>query len=95
MMSKNRIKVISPRYVKLLVNVDIYPNLPENASLAERQALEELKQFLHPLDGGMIGEGWPFGQLPCLADFYVLFDKISVIDHVENLMINATIEDPK
>ena len=63
-----------------------------NTIIAEQKALEHITEFLNPFTGGHSGQGWNFGVIPCLSDFYLLFDNISEIDHVDNLSVIITIE---
>jgi len=80
------LKVKGPVYIEVSVSVDIYPTSIDMAPLAEREALDRLKSFLHPLTGGTDGKGWEFGRLTCLSDIYALLEGIAEIDHVENIV---------
>jgi hypothetical protein len=81
------LQVKGPEYVEVSVLVDLYPVSMDAAPLAEIEALEQLGKFLHPLTGGVAGEGWEFGRLVCLSDIYALLEGIAEIDHVENLRV--------
>jgi predicted phage baseplate assembly protein len=80
------LKVKGPVYIEVSVSVDVYPTSMDTAPLAEREALDRLESFLHPLTGGTDGKGWEFGRLICLSDVYALLEGIAEIDHVENVV---------
>jgi hypothetical protein len=58
----------------------------------ERTALQQLATFLHPLTGGLDGQGWPFGQVPCLSDIIALVHSIVGVDHLAH--VRAQVEAP-
>jgi len=83
--SAKRLQVVAPKYIEVSVTADIYPTSIDLAPIAENEALEALKSFLHPLTGGADGTGWEFGRMVCFSEFYSLLEGISEIDHVENV----------
>ena len=85
------LKVISPLYVGISIIAELYPISISDSIMAEREADLRLKKYLHPLTGGDFGNGWDFGQVPCVSDIYSLLNSIPEIDHVENvnIVINA------
>jgi len=80
-----RIQVMGPAYIKVSVKGDIYPVSVDLASVAEKEAIDALKAFLHPLNGGFENTGWDFGKMLCLSNLYHLLEGIAEIDHVDNL----------
>lgn len=80
------LKVKGPVYIEVSVSVDVYPTSMDMAPLAERDALNRLESFLHPLTGGTDGKGWEFGRLIHLSDIYALLEGVAEIDHVENVV---------
>ncbi|MBM3237387.1 putative baseplate assembly protein [Candidatus Poribacteria bacterium] len=88
--SAKSLQVMGPAYIKVSVTVDIYPTSINLASVAEKNAVDALKAFLHPLTGGADGTGWEFGRMVCFSDLYALLEEIEEIDHVEN--VSMTLE---
>ena len=88
------LKVKGPVYIEVSVSVDVYPTSIDLAPLAEREALDRLESFLHPLTGGTDGKGWEFGRLTCLSDIYALLEGIAEIDHVENVVTSMFEAEP-
>ncbi len=88
------VQVKEPHYVAL--NLTLTLNLVNFsfASTMKNSINAALKRFLHPIDGNHHGEGWEFGVLPSLADFYGVFDEIEGIDIIEELKITLEITPP-
>ena len=91
--SSNNLRVISPIFIKISVTADVYPSSIELVSTIEKESKESLKKFLHPLHGGINGNGWDLGALLCFSDIYSLFHKIDGIDHIDNLSIDIELEE--
>jgi hypothetical protein len=83
-----RLQVAGPNYVGVDVTVTLFMAAIDLAPTIEQEALQQLTAFLHPLTGGPDGQGWDFGQLPCLSDFYALLGGIDGVDHLEDLTVN-------
>jgi hypothetical protein len=81
------VHVTGPTYVEVRVAAELFPTSPDRAPDVETAALEQLRRFLHPLTGGYQGRGWEFGRLPCLSDFYALFEGLDGVDHADRLTI--------
>jgi predicted phage baseplate assembly protein len=89
----NHLFVTGPIYLQISVTVDLYPVSLSVAATAEKNAVEQLSAFLHPLTGGLDGQGWQFGQVPCLSDILALLHGIEGVDHLENLKLK--VEEPE
>jgi hypothetical protein len=81
----SHVQVAGPTYVNVDVSADLYTVSISSAQQLETAAVSELQAFLHPLTGGPLGQGWDFGALPCLSDFYGLLGGIPGVDHLESL----------
>ncbi|MBW4423095.1 MAG: putative baseplate assembly protein [Nostoc desertorum CM1-VF14] len=81
------IYVVGPLYVSINVKTEIFLNSLESASTIEREVEQKLASFLHPLTGGVDGNGWNFGRLPHQSDLYALLIAIPGIDYVSSLNI--------
>jgi len=54
--------------------------------------LAQLVAFLHPLTGGLDGQGWAFGRKPYQSDLYALIEDIPGVDYVRRLTVIETDE---
>ncbi len=82
--------VVGPLYVKVSVEVEIGLTSLEGASAVEQAVQQKLTSFLHPLTGGLDGNGWDFGREPYKSDFYALLEAIAGVDHVRTLVVTDT-----
>lgn len=82
--------VVGPLYVKVSVEVEIGLTSLEGASSVEQVVQQKLTSFLHPLTGGLDGNGWDFGREPYKSDFYALLEAIDGVDHVRTLVVTDT-----
>jgi predicted phage baseplate assembly protein len=83
----SNIFVVGPLYVKVSVEVEIGLTSLEGASAVEQAVQQKLTSFLHPLTGGLDGNGWDFGREPYKSDFYALLEAINGVDHVRTLVV--------
>ncbi|BAZ08753.1 hypothetical protein NIES4071_05590 [Calothrix sp. NIES-4071] len=79
--------VVGPLYVEVKVTVDIVPTSIEKASTVEQAIYQTLTRFLHPLTGGLDGNGWAFGRHPHKSDFYALLEAVPGVDYIANLLV--------
>lgn len=79
------IKVFGPLYAEVAISARIVASSFDAMPTVEQEANRKLRAFLHPLTGGKEGRGWEYGKLPCLSDFYALFEADRKVDHVEAL----------
>ncbi|MBW4643008.1 MAG: putative baseplate assembly protein [Goleter apudmare HA4340-LM2] len=79
------IAVVGPLYVSVSVTVDIGLTSLAGASAVEQAVNQTLTRFLHPLTGGLDGQGWGFGREPYKSDFYALLADIPGVDHIRSL----------
>lgn len=77
--------VRGPSYVEVSVVTTVHAGDVGSISVMETRVTRELDAFLHPLTGGETGDGWGFGELPCLSDLYALLEGIDGVDHVVDL----------
>lgn len=89
--------VLEPQYLPVNVQTTIVP-LPDEPLPGEREAGEEdivervvnaVKRFLHPLDGGEDGRGWPFGRNVFVSEIYELLDHLPGVDYVTSVNLTA------
>ena len=56
-----RLRLVDPEYEDVAVMADVTVRDAGEASAVEARLRERLDRFLHALDGGSDGTGWPFG----------------------------------
>ena len=79
--------VVGPDWLRVSVTAEIVPLSMQMATTVQTAILERLTAFLHPLTGGLEGEGWPFGRKPHRSDFYALIERTPGIDHIRRLIV--------
>jgi hypothetical protein len=79
------IYVVGPLYVSVNVATEIFLSSLDLASTIAQEVEQKLASFLHPLTGGIDGNGWDFGRLPHKSDLYALLTEISGVDYVSSL----------
>jgi predicted phage baseplate assembly protein len=77
--------IVGPDYVRVDVTAEIALVSLEGASGVEREVAQTLARFLHPLTGGLDGNGWDFGREPYLSDLYALLEAVPGVDHIRSL----------
>ncbi len=84
--------VVGPDWMRVAVSADVVPVSFEEAADVQAAILTQLAAFLHPLTGGLKGEGWAFGRRPYRSDLYQVIERIAGVDHVRWLTVA---EDPE
>ncbi|MCB9101767.1 MAG: putative baseplate assembly protein [Anaerolineales bacterium] len=79
------VSVVGPLYLQIKVVAEIVPVSLEQVRTVERAIDEKLTHFLHPLTGGLDGNGWDFGRRPYRSDFYALLEAVPGVDYVRHL----------
>lgn len=88
-----KLKVAGPVYYQVNVKAELVTTRLEAVSEIETQVKNKIEEFLHPLKGGKKGEGWDFGQIPLVSDFYSLLSDLSGVSYVKELDITSKAED--
>lgn len=83
------IVVEKPSYLEVNVTADVVPTSMDIAASLEKETVERLRKFLHPVTGGPEKAGWEFGRYVHLSDVYALLENIPGVDHVENILLNG------
>lgn len=76
------LEVRGPRYIRVDVEASLAIVSPRLAADVEAAARRGLERFLHPLEGGREGEGWPFGRVPQRSDIKALLASLAGVDRV-------------
>jgi hypothetical protein len=86
------VQVVGPLYVQVEVQAEVGLVSLDDAGTAAHNIESALAAFLHPLTGGLDGEGWKFGRQPHRSDIYSVIEQVSEVDHIRALTIES-IED--
>ena len=90
-----KFSVISPLYICISVAAEVALISLDGASAVEQAIEQKLTRFLHPVTGGLDGNGWDFGREPYKSDFYRQIESVSGVDHVRSLRIEQTVNGEK
>jgi hypothetical protein len=85
--------VAGPDWLKVAVDAEIVPVAPETATDVQTAVLARLRSFLHPLSGGVNGQGWDFGRRPYRSDLYAVIEGTPGVDHIRHLAVTAVADD--
>lgn len=85
----------SPKWLEVSVTAEVVPTSLEFADAVRTTVIQRLETFLHPLTGGVSGQGWEFGREPHESDFYALIESIDRVDYVRSLSVKIEPELPK
>ena len=77
----------TPPWLEVSVTAEVVPISLEVAETVRIAIIQRLETFLHPLTGGIKGEGWEFGREPHESDFYALIEAINGVDYVRSLSV--------
>jgi hypothetical protein len=88
----NQIYVKGPEYIEASINAQVVPLEPEKADEVELSILEALENFLNPLRGGPLKEGWELGRNVFLSEVYAEIEAVGGVDHVARLRMQGSIQ---
>ncbi|MCE7989160.1 MAG: hypothetical protein DYG89_49030 [Caldilinea sp. CFX5] len=80
-----RLHVIGPLYVPVDVTVSVVRK--PGSGLTKGEIERTIRDFLHPLRGGVDGNGWPFGRALYRSELYQRLESMAKVDHVESLAL--------
>jgi predicted phage baseplate assembly protein len=86
--------VLGPEYVGIAVIAEIAWLADRSPSVAAAECKKRLDRFLHPVTGGLDGQGWQFGQRPHASDIYPLLAAIDGLDHIRSLELRSEEDRP-
>jgi len=84
-LAASRIAIIAPNYLPIGVSAVVIPQDAGEAGAVEDRVQAVLERFLHPLTGGPVGHGWPFGRDVYLSDVAAVLEAVPGVDYVERL----------
>lgn len=83
-----RFQVIGPQYVEVVIKALEVVRKP-GSGLTTSEVEQIIREFLHPLRGGVDGRGWPFGRAVYKSELYQQLESIPRVDHVEVLELGT------
>jgi hypothetical protein len=83
----SRIRVTGVPYMRVSVRADIVPQQADQAAVVESGVRENLNRFLHPLIGGIDGQGWEFGQAAHLSQIAYIIEATAGVDYAADVML--------
>lgn len=86
--------VLGPAYVSISVIVKIARLTDRSSSDVVAECEKRLNRFLHPVTGGLDGQGWQFGRRPHASDIYPLLAEIDGLDYIRSLELRSDEEHP-
>jgi predicted phage baseplate assembly protein len=87
-----RISVEPPGYRGVTVEATVRPAPGANANRLKADAERALYEYLHPINGGPDGTGWPFGRPVTIGEIYSVLQRVpgaEVVDTVNLFGTNA------
>jgi hypothetical protein len=85
-----RVQVGVPPWVQVSVTATVVPQSLDVADGLAQLVHQRLDQFLHPLTGGVAGQGWPFGREPHRSDLYGVIEAITQVAYVQSLTLKLS-----
>ncbi|WP_424094773.1 baseplate J/gp47 family protein [Moorena producens] len=82
------LRVTGPYWVEVTVTAEVVPLSLDLAEAVVMEVNDALNHFLHPLTGGVEGQGWPFGRQPHKSDLYRLIESVPGVNYVKSLSID-------
>lgn len=85
-----KLHIIGPDYVQVAVQATVRLQAGFQSTSVQPRIIEALNAFLHPLDGGPEGTGWPFGRTVYKSEVYQHMENVEGVDCVTNLVLTAS-----
>jgi hypothetical protein len=83
----NQIIVIGPKYQRVSIVAEIIPRDPSQAAELEERIGRALDDFLQPVNGGLDGAGWTFGQTVHLSDVVQVILGVAGVDSAPSVAL--------
>jgi hypothetical protein len=84
---RNRISVVGPDYIRINVDIKVKPLSLEESIIVSDRIKERLETFLHPLKGGLTGEGWDFGESIFTSQMAAVIEDLEGVDYVKEIKL--------
>ena len=80
--------VVEPDYVPVKITAQLWLMDGADSQNVRTRAVEQVRQFFDPLEGGLDGKGWPFGRSVYISEVYSLLDSVDGVDYVTEVKLN-------
>lgn len=87
-----RLDVIGPDYIRVGVEAAVNYTTPESAKIIEGSIIDNLKQFLNPLNGGQERAGWKLGKNLYISEVCSEIRNTSGVDYITDIAIKASVQ---
>jgi hypothetical protein len=84
----DRIKVVGPEYAEINIYVNVKPVFLGESVIVSERIEKRLRNFLHPLRGGLMGKGWDFGQAIVISQMAAVIEGTEGVDYVKEIMLS-------
>ena len=88
-LAPDAVVVLAPRYIGASVKAEVIAKSADAVADVEHAVRETLTRFLHPVEGGADGLGWPFGRRIWPSDLQRAVAGIAGLDRVIAMRIKA------
>jgi len=88
MLATAELRVQGPDWLQVSISAEVVPTSFEHANDVQTAVLARLASFLHPLTGGLDGQGWAFGRKPYRSDLFALVERTPGVSHVRRLQVD-------
>jgi predicted phage baseplate assembly protein len=82
-----RMEIREPQYVWVAIQTTIKPHPKADPERVRRDVKEALYRYVHPLYGGLDGNGWPFGQPLTIDKVYALIQRVDGVEYATELKL--------
>lgn len=82
-----RVSVEPPSYVGIRIDVRVRARPDADVAQVERDALDALYGYYHPVSGGPRGTGWPLGRPVQPGEVHAVLARVPGLDYVEDVVL--------
>lgn len=76
-----RVHVVAPEYLDISIPFQAAAKENVDQTLLDKRVKEGLRDFLHPISGGIDGNGWPFGRDVVISEIYRIIEETPGVDY--------------
>jgi len=87
------IRIIPPAFLEISVSAVLIVNGMSDLISSEKEALQKLEEFLHPLTGNYNGRGWEIGDMVHANNLYPLLKSVSGVKYLDRISISVHLAD--
>jgi hypothetical protein len=84
-----RVMVVGPLYRRLETELELLPQPGADGQQLARCAEQCITAFLHPVTGGVSGDGWPFGRWPHASELRTALQGLMGLAEVRQLRLRV------